>query len=402
VTVSLEDVQTAAARIADDVVLTPMQRSGTLSQMLGAEICLKFENLQFTGSFKDRGSANHLRSLSAADRERGVIALSAGNHAQGVAYHSARMGIKATVVMPTSAPFSKVANTEALGASVVQYGTTLYESREKVDELQEAQGLRYVHPYDDRSVIAGQGTIGLEMLAAEPSLECLLVPVGGGGLISGIAVAVKALRPDVEVIGVQIESYNSVAAAFTGSTEPPAEGDTLADGIAVKSLGKATFELIERLVDDVVTVSEEDTERALVLLLEIEKTVVEGAGAVGLAAVIADPERFAGRNVGLVLSGGNIDSRVLASVLMRGMIRSGRIISLRIRLRDQPGQLLSVIDAVAAAGASVVEVHHRRLFDPISARSSNVDVVMEVRDGIHAEVVIGALRQAGHQVDQIS
>jgi threonine dehydratase len=311
VDVTPEMISRAAETIAGDVIRTPTGHSSTLSAIVGAEVYVKFENLQFTGSFKDRGAANHLRSLSAAERERGLIALSAGNHAQGVAYHAGRLGSKATIVMPMSAPFTKVANTEALGAEVVQHGASFSEARAKLDELRLDHGYCYVPPYDDPAVISGQGTVALEMLADQPDLDVLVVPIGGGGLLAGMAVAARDLQPMIELVGVQIEAYATVAATLAGREPPAAEVDTLADGIAVKSLGELTFPIIEKLVDDVLVVSEEATERAISLYLEIEKTVAEGAGAVPLAALIEHRQRFAGRKVGVVLSGGNIDVRVL-------------------------------------------------------------------------------------------
>ena len=401
-TVTVDDVRRAADLIADDVVATPMRRSVTLSAMVGAEVWVKFENLQFTGSFKDRGSANHLRSLPTAERERGLIALSAGNHAQGVAYHAGRLGLRATIVMPGSAPFTKVVNTTALGAEVVQHGTTFAEARTKLDELIAEHGYRYVPPYDDEAVIAGQGTIALEMLAAEPDLDLLLVPIGGGGLISGVAVAATALRPGIEVVGVEVNGFDAASALLHGGPQPVGGVDTLADGIAVTTLGELTRPMIERYVDDVVVVSEEGVERAIALFLEIEKTVAEGAGAVGLAALLEHGDRFAGKRVGVVLTGGNIDVRVLASVLMRGMVRTDRISTLRLEVRDLPGQLAPIVSALAEAGANIIEIDHRRLFDPISARSTNVEVVIETRDAGHREAVVATLEAMGHRVDVLS
>ncbi len=399
--VSAADVADAAAAIRDDVVHTRSAHSRTLSAITGADVIVKFENDQFTGSFKDRGAANHLRSLSDDARANGVVAMSAGNHAQGVAYHAGRMGIGATIVMPAGAPFNKVVDTEALGAEVVLHGATLVEARAKLDELRDRHGYVFVPPFDDEHVIAGQGTVAVEMLADEPDLDVLVVPVGGGGLISGMAVAARALKPDIEIIGVQIGGFAPVATAF-GHTDPTpdhANLDTLADGIAVKGLGELTFPLMERHVDDVVVVTEEMVEQAIGTLIEVEKTVVEGAGAVPLAAMVADRERFLGRRVGLVLSGGNIDVRVLASVLMRGMVRTDRISTLRIELEDLPGQLAPVVTSLAAAGANIVEIDHRRLFDPISARHTNIDVVVETRDAGHRDAVVTALAALGHRVE---
>jgi len=404
VPITLSAIERAAEVIADDVVRTPIGHSKTLSAMIGAgcEVWVKFENLQFTGAFKDRGSANPLRSLSAAERERGIIALSAGNHAQGVAYHAGRLGLRATIVMPASAPFNKVVNTRALGADVVQYGASFDDAQTKLDELQRQHGYTYIPPYDDPAVIAGQGTIALEMLTDEPDLEVLVVPIGGGGLISGMAIAAKGIKPEIEVVGVQVASYAAVAAALRNEPAPVGGVETVADGIAVTALGELTFPLIKEYVDDVLVVSEEATEQAISLFLEIEKTVAEGAGAVPLAALLEHRERFAGRRVGLVLSGGNIDVRILASVLMRGMVRTGRISTLRLEIGDLPGQLAPIVNTLAEVGANIVEIDHRRLFDPISARTTTVDVVIETRDPSHREAVVDALEALGQRVEVLS
>ncbi|MEM8924541.1 MAG: threonine ammonia-lyase [Actinomycetota bacterium] len=401
-TVTAADIGRAAAAIADDVVRTPTAPSLTLSAMTGAHIHVKFENLQFTGSFKDRGAANHLRALGAEGRARGVIALSAGNHAQGVAHHAGRLGVRATVVMPSSAPFTKVSSTRALGADVVQAGSTLADAVAELEEQQRRHGYVYVPPFDDAAVIAGQGTVALEMLADAPQLDVIIVPVGGGGLLSGMAVAAKSLRPDVEVIGVQVAAYPEAVSRFHRRPIGAEATQTLADGIAVKAPGQLTMPLIERLVDDMVVVSEEDTERAIALYAEIEKTVAEGAGAVPLAAVLADPDRFADRRVGLVLSGGNIDSRVLASVLLRGLVRTERVSVVRVRVADLPGQLAPIVDAIAERGANIIEIEHRRTFDAVSARSANIDVTMETRDVAHRDEVMAAVRALGQSVELLS
>ena len=393
-----DDVQRAAAAIAADVVRTPTAFSRTLSTITGAQIHIKFENLQFTGSFKDRGAANHLRALGDDIRRRGVIALSAGNHAQGVAHHAARLGIAATVVMPASAPFTKVSNTTALGASVVQEGATLADASAALDRLRAEQGLHYVPPYDDAQIIAGQGTLALEMLADVPGLEVLLVPVGGGGLLAGVAIAARAIRPDIEIIGVQVAAYPEAVSRFRGAVVHMEPVQTVADGIAVKAPGELTMPLIRDLVDDMVVVSEANTERAIALYAEIEKTVAEGAGAVPLAAVLADPARFAGRAVGLVLSGGNIDTRLLASVLVRGLVRTERVSVLRVGVADLPGQLAPVVDAVADEGANILEIEHRRTIDALSARSANIDLTIETRDGAHRDAVVAAIRALGQTV----
>lgn len=400
--VTPDDVARAASVIANDVVRTPTQASRTLSDLTGAEIAIKFENLQFTGSFKDRGSANHLRALGRDGIARGVVAMSAGNHAQGVAYHAGRLGAGAVIVMPESAPFTKVTNTQALGARVVQAGANLAECRVELELLQAAHGYHFVPPYDDAAVIAGQGTVALEMLEDRRDLEVLVVPFGGGGLLSGMALAAKAVKPDIEIIGVQVGAYPQAASRFHGRTIAPEPTETVADGIAVKGLGELTTPIVADLVDDVVVVSERDTERAIALYMEIEKTVAEGAGAVPLAAVMADPERFAGRKVGLVLSGGNIDSRVLASVLLRALVRTDRVSALRIAVSDLPGQLAPIVEAIAGRGANVIEIEHRRTFDDISVRTVNIDVVIETRDTAHRDGVVAELIALGHIVDVVA
>lgn len=397
--VSADDVRKAAERIAGDVVRTPSAESRTLSALTGLDVVVKFENLQFTASFKDRGAANKLHQLTDAERDAGVLAVSAGNHAQSVAYHATRLGIAATIVMPASAPFTKVANTEALGAEVVQTGATFADAAAVAERLVRERGLTMVHPYDDPAVIAGQGTVAVELLDDVDGIDTLLVPVGGGGLLAGIAAYTRAVRPDIELVGVQSEVYPGMIAALAGHELEPPRGDTLADGIAVKTPGRLTVPMVRDLADEVLAVPEAAIERAVSLYLEIEKTVVEGAGAVGLAAVLEDPERWRGKRVGLILSGGNIDTRVLASVLMRELVHSGRITTVRISLPDLPGSLAPVLSTVAAAGANVIEIDHRRLFDPISARATNVDVVIETRDRLHTATVLAALQQAGYQAD---
>jgi len=397
--VSADDVRKAAERIAGDVVHTPSAESRTLSALTGLDVVVKFENLQFTASFKDRGAANKLHQLTDADRDAGVLAVRAGHHAQSVAHHATRMGIAATIVMPASAPFTKVANTEALGAEVVQAGATFADAAAVAERLVRERGLTMVHPYDDPAVIAGQGTVAVELLDDVDGIDTLLVPVGGGGLLAGIAAYARAERPDIELVGVQSEVYPGMIAALAGRELEPPRADTLADGIAVKTPGRLTVPMVRDLADEVLAVPEAAIERAVSLYLEIEKTVVEGAGAVGLAAVLEDPERWRGKRVGLILSGGNIDTRVLASVLMRELVHSGRITTVRISLPDLPGSLAPVLSSVAAAGANVIEIDHRRLFDPISARATNVDVVIETRDRLHTATVLAALQQSGYQAE---
>ncbi|MGB4926473.1 MAG: threonine ammonia-lyase, partial [Giesbergeria sp.] len=333
---TLQDIQDAATRLQGQVLDTPCVESRTLSEIVGAQVFLKFENLQFTASFKERGACNKLAQLTAEERARGVIAMSAGNHAQGVAYHAQRLGIRAVIVMPSFTPGVKVERTRGFGAEVVLHGSTLEEARQHAYQLAEEQGLVFVHPYDDEAVAAGQGTLALEMLAAVPNLDTLVIAVGGGGLIAGVATAAKALRPDIEIIGVQTERFPAMVNAVKGTHH--AQGtSTIAEGIAVGTPGTVTLEVVRRLVDDLVLVDEGDIEQAVLMLLEIEKTLVEGAGAAGLAALVRYPERFKGKRVGLVLCGGNIDPLLLAAIIERGMVRSGRLARIRISARDVPG-----------------------------------------------------------------
>lgn len=390
-----DDVEAAARTIADDIVTTPTLHSRTLSELTGASVVVKFENLQFTASFKDRGAANRLRALDADQRRRGVIAVSAGNHAQGVAYHAGRLGIPATIVMPGTAPYSKALQTRRLGADVVQVGSTFADAAEHGRQLAADRGLVEIPPYDDALVMAGQGTVALEMLAADPELEVIVIPVGGGGLIAGMATAIAGSGCDVEIIGVQSETYPSMIRALAGEEFESSATGTIADGIAVKSPGHLTLPIVRALVDDVVAVSEERIEEAVRLYLEIEKTVAEGAGAASLAAVLSDRARFGGRRVGVVLSGGNIDTRLLSSVLIRGLGRTGRLTAMRIDLDDLPGRLAGVATVIGDAGGNIVEVEHRRMFGPLSARSTTLDVVVETRDEHHAREIMDLLRAAG-------
>ncbi|HEU0146285.1 MAG TPA: threonine ammonia-lyase [Bradyrhizobium sp.] len=390
------DVQAAAAVISGAVLATGCNRSRTLGEICGCNIWLKFENLQFTASFKERGALNRLQALSVDERLRGVIAMSAGNHAQGVAYHAKRLGIPAMIVMPVGTPMVKVENTRRHGAEVVITGATLEEAGAFARSHGEANGLTLIHPYDDPLVIAGQGTVGLEMLTAVPELDTLVVPIGGGGLISGVAIAARALKPNLRIVGVQATLYPSMHNAIN-ARELPMRGDTLAEGIAVKAPGRITTGIIRSLVDDIVLVTEPQIERALAALISIEKTVVEGAGATGLAAVLAHPERFAGRNVGLVLSGGNIDTRLIASVLTRELAREGRLTQLSIDIVDRPGQLAAVSVLLAEAGANVIEVSHQRTFSDLPAKATLLGLVIETRDQAHLDEVMAALAAAGFQ-----
>ena len=388
------DITAAAAAIKEAVLVTPCNESRTLGEICGCRIWLKFENLQFTATFKERGALNRLKALSADARRRGVIAMSAGNHAQGVAYHARRLGIPATIVMPIGTPMVKVENTSRHGAEVVISGATLEEAGEFAQRHGEAHGMTMIHPYDDPLIIAGQGTIALEMLEAVDSLDTLVVPIGGGGLISGIAIAARAIKPDLRIIGVEAALYPSMYNAIYG-VDLPMRGDTLAEGIAVKSPGKITTDIIRHLVDEIVLVSEDQIERAVATLIAIEKTVAEGAGAAGLAAVMADPEPFAGRNVGLVLTGGNIDTRLIASVLTRELAREGRLTQLSLDIVDRPGQLAAVCSLLADAGANIIEVSHQRTFSDLPAKGTLLELVIETRDRAHLDDVLDRLSAAG-------
>jgi threonine dehydratase len=392
--VTLADVRAAAATIGGSVLFTECNQSRTLGAVLGCKVWLKFENLQFTSTFKERGALNRLTALSPEERRRGVIAMSAGNHAQGVAYHARRLGIPAVIVMPVGTPMVKVENTRRLGAEIIISGATLEESGEFTREHARTHGLTLVHPYDDPLVIAGQGTIALEILEAVPYLDTLVVPIGGGGLISGIAVAAKALNPALRIIGVQARLYPSMYNAIKGE-QLPMRGDTLAEGIAVKAPGRITTEIIRALVDDIVLVSEDQLEAAVAMLMSIEKTVVEGAGAAGLAALIAAPERFAGRDVGLILTGGNIDTRLIASVLTRELAREGRLTQIALDIVDRPGQLAAVSALLAEAGANIVEVSHQRTFSDLPAKGTLLEVVIETRDRAHLDDVMAKLGASG-------
>ena len=394
----LADIERAALVLAGAVVDTDFDHSRTLSQMLGADIWLKFENLQFTASFKERGALNKLVSLTPEQRAAGVIAMSAGNHAQGVAYHARRLGIAATIMMPEGTPFVKIENTRRHGAEVIVAGATLEDSARLAHEIEHQRGLVFIHPYDDPQIIAGQGTIALEMLRAVPTLDTLVVPIGGGGLISGMATAAKAVKPGIEIIGVQALLYPSMYNRIR-ATDLPCRGDTLAEGIAVKSPGVLTEHIIRALVSDIILVDEVALERAVTLLIEIEKTVVEGAGAAGLAALLTAPERFRGRNVGLVLCGGNIDTRLLAGVLTREMARAGRLSELEVDLSDRPGQLAKLAAVIGEAGANIVEVVHNRVFTDMPAKSAQARLVIETRDRAHLDDTVARIRAAGMGVE---
>ena len=397
---NLENIRGAAARIAGAVERTPFLHSRTLSRLTGAEIHLKFENLQFTASFKERGALNRLLALGADERARGVVAMSAGNHAQGIAYHAARLGIRAVIVMPQGTPNNKVRSTQVHGAEVVLRGDTLADAAAHAQELRQRDRLTFIHPYDDPLVVAGQGTVGLEMLEERPDLDCLVVPIGGGGLIAGIATAAKALKPGIEVMGVESKNWCAMYQRMNG-LPVAVGGDTIAEGLAVRDVGELPLEICRRLVDRVLVVEEEAIERAIVTLIEIEKTVAEGAGAAGLAAVLADPQAFAGRRVGIPLCGGNIDSRVLASVLMRGLVRDGRLVRIRVTMPDVSGSLAHAATGIAAAGGNIIEVQHQRVFGTASVRTPEVEFMVETRDRDHAVALLRSLRDKGFDVSPL-
>ncbi|HJU15432.1 MAG TPA: threonine ammonia-lyase [Stellaceae bacterium] len=393
---TLADVRRAAAAIVGAVARTPTVPAPALSERTGAEVYLKLETLHRTGSFKERGALNKLLSLGIAERRAGVVAMSAGNHAQGVAYHARRLGIPATIVMPEGTPYTKIDRTEAFGARVVVEGDSLTASCAAADRLAHEHGLVLVHPYDDPAVIAGQGTIALELVEDCPRLEIVIVPIGGGGLISGIAVAAKALAPQIAVVGVQSTLYPAMERLFRGAEPgPPPGAATIAEGIAVKEPGQLTRPIVKALVSDIRLVDEAMLEGAVETLIEHEKLVAEGAGAAGVAALLAAPERFRGRRVGIVICGANIDSRLLASILMRGLVRSGRLVRLRSELPDVPGALSRLSKVIGERGGNIVEVHHQRLFQDVSLKRAEVDIVVETQNRRHVEALLAALAAAG-------
>ena len=396
-TVSIEHVRAAAQRISGAVERTPCLHSRTLSRLTGAEVWLKFENLQFTASFKERGALNKLLLLGEAGRRRGVIAMSAGNHAQGVAYHAARLGARAVIVMPRGTPNNKVRSTQVLGAEVVLEGDTLADAARHARDLETRDGLIFIHPYDDAAIIAGQGTVALEMLEQAPELDLLAVPVGGGGLISGMAIAAKALKPSIEVVGVESKTYCAMHQRLKG-LPVNVGGDTIAEGLAVRDVGELTLNLIRNFVSGIILVEEETIERAIVALIEIEKTVAEGAGAAGLAALIEHPARFAGKRVGIPVCGGNIDSRLLSAVLMRGLVREGKLVRLRVTMPDIAGSLAKVAGMIGAAGGNIVEVQHQRMFGTASVKSPEVEFLVETRDREHTQAIVAALEKNGVRV----
>jgi threonine dehydratase len=390
-------VSAAAERIAGAIVRTPASPSRTLSAITGADVIVKFENVQFTASYKERGALNRLLLLDGDERSRGVIASSAGNHAQAIAYHASRLGIASTIVMPEHTAFVKVERTTALGATVVMHGANVTEAAKQAREIGERDGLTFVHPFDDPIVIAGQGTVALELLDEHPDLDAIVAPVGGGGLLSGIAVAARSIAPDVELIGAEAETCASMVAALAGTTGTTA-CDTIADGIQVPEAGKLTREIVGALADDVVTVSEANIEEAISLYLEIEKTVAEGAGAASLAALLEYPERYKDRRVAVVLSGGNLDPRVLATVITRSLARTGRLTHLAIDLSDTPGALARLATVIGDRGANIVEVEHRRDVPALQLKRARLEVTIETRDRAHVEEIVTALEAEGWPV----
>jgi threonine dehydratase len=395
--VTLAHIRAAADLIRGAVERTPTRHSRMLSKIAGCEIWLKFENLQRTSSFKERGALNKLTSLSPEQRKRGVVAMSAGNHAQAVAYHAGRFGIPATIVMPEGTPFNKVKNTKDFGAEIVIEGMTLDESYGRARKIADDEGMTLIHPFDDPVIVAGTGTVGLEMLEDAPDLDVLVVPIGGGGLISGIAIAAKALKPSIEIYGVEAELYPSMYDALKGASLP-CGGQTIAEGIAVKRPGAVTRPIVDALVRDVLLVREDEIEAALVTLLESEKTVVEGAAAAAFAAVMANPKLFAGRKVGIVLSGGNIDMRLLSNVILRELSRVGRILSLVVEIEDRPGWLARIATLVGEAGGNILEVSHNRMITDMPAKTADLGLVIEARDKAHAAEVRTCLEEAGFKI----
>jgi threonine dehydratase len=383
------------------VIRTPMLVSRTLSHVVGAEVWLKFENLQFTAAYKERGALNKLLQLTAEERACGVIAASAGNHAQAVAYHAKRLGIPATIVMPATTPTVKVTQTACHGATVILYGDMFDDAYAKARELALEKGFVFVHPFDDAQIIAGAGTLGLEMLEDEPDLDTIVVPIGGGGLMSGVSIAARAIKPGIELIGVEAELYPSMKCAIEGCNLPLG-GDTLAEGIAVKQPGMLTSRILGELANDVMLVSERDLERAVAMLVGIEKSVVEGAGAAGLAAMLAEPERFKGKKVATILCGGNIDTHLLANVLVRDLVRQGRIARLHVAAHDQPGALAAITNKVYEAGVNIIEINHSRIFTRLPAKDTVIEVECEARDPASIDDVVARLEAAGFNVERAS
>ena len=396
---TIDDIRVAAERIKGSVIRTPMLVSQTLSEIVGAEVWLKFENLQFTAAYKERGALNKLLQLTPEERARGVIAASAGNHAQAVAYHAKRLGIPAVIVMPEPTPTVKVTQTQGHGATVILHGKIVDDAFAKARELALENGYVFIHAFDDPQIIAGAGTVGLEMLEEAPDLDVITVPIGGGGLMSGVAIAARALKPDIELIGVEAELYPSMKCAIQ-NCQMPLGGDTLAEGIAVKQPGELTSRILREYANDVALVSERDLERAVAMLVGIEKTVVEGAGAAGLAALLAEPDRYKGKKVATLLCGGNIDTHLLANVLVRDLVRQGRIARLHVAAHDQPGALAAITAKVYEAGVNVIEVNHSRIFTQLPAKDTMIEVECEARDPAAIDDVVKRLEAAGFRVDR--
>jgi threonine dehydratase len=396
---TIDDIRAATKRIDGAVIRTPMLVSRTLSEVIGAEVWLKFENLQFTAAYKERGALNKLLQLTPEERARGVIAASAGNHAQAVAYHAKRLGIPAVIVMPESTPTVKVTQTEGHGAKVVLYGQIVDDAFARARELALENGYVFVHAFDDPKIIAGAGTVGLEMLEDAPDLDTIIVPIGGGGLMSGVSIAARSVRPDIELIGVEAELYPSMKCAIQ-HCNMPLGGDTLAEGIAVKQPGELTSRILGEYANDVVLVSERDLERAVAMLVGIEKTVVEGAGAAGLAAMLSEPERYKGKKVATLLCGGNIDTHLLANVLVRDLVRQGRIARLHVAAHDQPGALAAITAKVYEAGVNVIEINHSRIFTRLPAKDTMIEVECEARDPESIDDVVARLEAAGFRVER--
>ncbi|MBN35523.1 MAG: threonine ammonia-lyase [Rhodospirillaceae bacterium] len=398
--VTLDDIRAASELLDGQVVKTPCNHSRTLSQMSGAMVYVKFENLQFTASFKDRGSLVKMSSLTDDEKKRGVIAMSAGNHAQAVAYHAQRLGVPSTIVMPVGAPTVKVKNTRRFGAHVVLSGETIDEAAIAAREIAAEQNLVFVHPYDDEKVMTGQGTVGLEMMEAVPDLDVIIVPIGGGGLISGIATAAKAIKPEIEIVGVEAAMFPSMYQSLQGLSVK-AGGRTIADGIAVKTPGKVNMPVIKELVSDIILVTEDQLEHGVQTFLEIEKTVSEGGGAAPLAALLAHPERFTGKKVGLVLTGGNIDSRIISAVIEHGLVRDGRMVQLRIEIPDAPGTLAAISKIIGDCDANIIDVYHQRAFSSLPVKQADLDVVLETLDRDHIADIISKLTAAGFQTREM-
>jgi len=396
---TIDDIRAAAERIKGSVIRTPMLVSQTLSEIVGAEVWLKFENLQFTAAYKERGALNKLLQLTDEERARGVIAASAGNHAQAVAYHAKRLGIPATIVMPEPTPTVKVTQTQGHGATVILHGDMFDDAYAKARELSLEKGYTFVHPFDDPKIIAGAGTVGLELIEDAPDLDAIVVPIGGGGLMAGVSIAANAIKPGVEMIGVEAELYPSMKCAIEGCFMPLG-GDTLAEGIAVKHPGELTSRILKELANQVMLVSERDLERAVAMLVGIEKTVVEGAGAAGLAAILANPDHFKGKKVVTILCGGNIDTHLLANVLVRDLVRQGRIARLHVAAHDQPGALAAITRKVYEAGVNVIEINHSRIFTTLPAKDTMIEVECEARDPASIDDVVQRLETAGFRVDR--